>query len=321
MATSLDEAYRKPKNVADQLIRMLDEEAITHPDRLRLIALYILFKQGLINPDIRKLLLHSQLPIQDEQIIYNLELLGARISRNLKDPPPSYSPIFPRKPPPATSTSETLIDDRYVPALKSMLEEHIHGTLDQSLFPYIKPELAPAAPDPMLSSASLRSAKPTWARGKLSAVEPRQRIIVFVAGGATYAEARAAYDIADHSSRDVVLVTSHMLTPRLFLQQLGDLSADRRRLGLPADRPAKRAPAHLFEEETHKPAVHTPATSAVSPPVDRMAAMRLNGGEGRASSSGPIRLDSPGTVSSDGKLRKERERQEKKKHHFFSSKR
>jgi syntaxin-binding protein 1 len=310
---------------------MLDEDAIIPPDRLRLIALYALFKYGLINPDIRKLLLHAQLPIPDESKLYNLELLGARVSKQLKDsktPPP---PLFPHKLASARTQEETHIDGRYVPVLKTMLEDHIHGTLDPAIFPYVKPELAPSPNEVNLSTASLRSAKPTWAKGKLSSIEPRQRIIVFVAGGATYSEARACYDVAEHTSRDVMLVTSHMLTPRLFLQQVGDLSIDRQRLALPADRPAKRAPAHLFEDEqTSKPGgpsglpssqgqkVGGPRPSSGRPPVDRMAAMNLNGEDGR--SSGPINLNGPGSLSDSGKLRKERYDDKKKKHHFFSSK-
>jgi syntaxin-binding protein 1 len=305
---------------------MLDEDAIVPPDRLRLIALYSLFKYGLINPDVHRLLLHAQLPAQDESILYNLELLGARISKQIKDSKPTPPPIFPRKQAPSPTQNEAHIDGRYAPVLKTMLEEHIHGTLDPAIFPYVKPELAPSPNDINASTVSLRSKKPTWARGKLSSIEPRQRIIVFVAGGATYSEARACYDVAENTSRDVLLVTSHMLTPRLFLQQLGDLSMDRRRLGLPADRPAKRAPAHLFEDEQAPRPTATPSgipsggprPSPGVPPVDRMAAMNLNGGEGR--SSGPINLNGPGTSAESGKLRRDKYDDRKKKHGFFSSK-
>jgi syntaxin-binding protein 1 len=303
---------------------MLDEDAIILPDRLRLIALYILFKNGLINPDVRKLLMHARLPLHDEAILYNLELLGARVTSQLKDTMPHPSPIFPRKPAPSVPQQDTRID-RYVPVLKTMLEEHIHGVLDPNIFPYVKPELAPAPNDPTLSSASLRSAKPTWARGKLNSIEPRQRIIVFMAGGATYSEARACYEIAEHTSRDVYLVTSHMLTPGDFLQQLGSLSTDRRRLGIPADRPAKRAPAHLYEEEpAPRPAppsggLPSAPNQGPRPPTERLGAMNLNGGEGR--SSGPIKLNGPSPLSDSGKLRKDKYDDKKKKHHFFGSKR
>jgi len=311
--------------MADQVIRMLDEDAITPSDRLRLIALFILFKHGVLPADIRKLLMHAKLPVHDETILFNLELLGARISKQLKDSQPLPNPLFPRKqaPPPG---QEEIVISRYDPALKVMLEEHMRGTLDPILFPFVLPDLAASANDPAsMSAASLRSAKPTWAKSKGSSNEARQRIIVFMAGGATYSEARACYEITEQSNRDVLLVTSHMLTPKLFLQQLGDLSTDRRRLNIPADRPAKRAPAHLFEEEKPPAPAGLPSgpgskagfvqkssstRPSPQPPVDRMGAMNLNGGQTRP--GGPIGLNASGDSKAS-------EKEKKKKHHFFGS--
>ena len=314
-------------------MRTLDEEAVVAPDRLRIIALYILFKYGLLQGDIKKLLMHAQLPLQDEAILYNLELLGARVAKPLKDTKSPAPPIFPKKQPPPSADDELLIS-RFDPALKSMLDEHIRGTLDPLIFPYLKPELAPAANDPSanLSSGSLRSAKPTWASRKLNAVEPRQRIIIFMAGGATYSEARACYEASEQTNRDVVLVTSHMLTPGFFLRQLGDLHMDRRGLGLPVDRPAKRAPAHLFEDDAPNPAppmktgggglpggprmsAQRPLASG-GPLVDRMSAMSLNGGGSGYGSR--ITLDSGSDSSKLRRKEKESEADKKKKKHLWS---
>lgn len=87
----------------------------------------------MLNGDTRKLLLHAKLPVQDESVLYNLELLGARISKQLKDtktPPPL---LFARKQAPLSNSG--LSEARYDPALKSMLEEHIRGALDPNTFP------------------------------------------------------------------------------------------------------------------------------------------------------------------------------------------
>jgi len=86
--------------LTDQVIRTLDEGEIETADRLRLIALYMLYKNGLLPADVRKLLAHAQLPPQDGEMLGNLELLGVRVSKGLKDkqaPPPS---LFAAKPPP-----------------------------------------------------------------------------------------------------------------------------------------------------------------------------------------------------------------------------
>jgi syntaxin-binding protein 1 len=205
-----------------------------------------------------------------------------------------------------------------------MLECHVKGTLDQAVFPFTKPQLdAPpegASGLDSQSQASLRSAKPTWARGRLSSIEPRQRVIVFMAGGATYAEARSCYEISKSSSRDVFLATSHMVTPSLFIRQVGDLSVDKRRLDIPAERPKPRAPQHLFEPEpVPKPPVAartaSPLPKSPAPPTAAMASMTLN--PGRAASNGG---QVGGLPSAPKKEDKRDKKDEKKKRHFFSHK-
>ena len=219
-----------------------------------------------------------------------------------------------------------------------MLEEHIRGMLNQNNFPFTKPHLD--ATEGLLgqdnvSQASLRStAKPTWARTRPSAMEPRQRIIVFMAGGATYSESRACYEISQAFNKDVFLATSHMLTPSLFLRQVGDLSVDRRRLGLPAERPKPQAPAHLFEREpqpsprpSHEPDLRNAGPQ--QPPVASTGVMNLGPHHGNAVSSNralkPQNVTPPTLTPllPSGKLSKkdkEKDSEKKKKHHFFSSK-
>ncbi|KAJ9204370.1 hypothetical protein DTO164E3_2132 [Paecilomyces variotii] len=311
LSTGLDEDYKKPRNMADQIVRLLDDPSITPPDRLRLIILYLIYRDGLLGGDIRKLLAHAQLPPQDGEVIQNLELLGVRVEKPLKDTKTPPQPLFVRKPPAVESEEVNL--SRFEPNVKMMLEDHLRGVLDRSVFPFTRP---PAEGDGMgtvdtLSQSSLRSAKPTWARTRSSNDQPRQRLIVFMAGGATYSEARACYEVSQASGKDIFLVTSHMLTPRLFLRQLGELSVDKRRLDIPAERPKKQAPAHLFEREPAPPPPAPvakkpmPALNPPLPPGDAMAAMSINPKPNGSSGAPP------------GKPPKEEKEKKKKKHHFF----
>ena len=263
------------------MVRLLDDDSITFPERLRLIIEYLLYRNGLLSSDIQKLLAHARLPTRDGEVIQNLEILGARITRPLKDTTPLYQPLFGlRQPPPPAD--EQLGLSRFDPALKPLLEDQVRGTLDQGMFPFTKPQLDSAEGlmgAESVSQASLRSAKPTWARSRSSALEPRQRIIVFMAGGATYSESRACYDVGQRLNKDIFLTTSHMLNPSLFLRQVGDLSVDRRRLDLPADRPKPKAPAHLYERDPppqHKVQPSQPS-SRQQPPTAAFSAMSVNG--------------------------------------------
>lgn len=334
LATGLDEDYRKTKNMADQVVRTLDEDAVTPADRLRLIAMYIIYKDGILPADLEKLLLHAQLPPPDGEVVRNLDLLGARISRQLKEkrePPP---PLFPPKPAPPPNQEDYSLS-RFSPALQDVLEEHVRGSLPQDIFPFTK--MSPEDMNAMqenVPAASLRSAKPTWAKSRLASVEPRQRVIVFMAGGATYSEARACYDVSQKTSRDVFLVTSHMMKPSLFLRQVGDLSQNRRNLRLPVDLPPPKAPAHLFEKpEPPKPA--PPPAGAKPMPSGLPSGPRVGGGPAApkppTAAMGAMNLNAPSSSSkhspspshSSGKPGKEEKDKKEKKHkklHLFGSK-
>ncbi|KAH9887173.1 Sec1-like protein [Xylariomycetidae sp. FL2044] len=257
MATGLDEDFRKPKNVLDTVVSLLDDDAVTPGDRLRLIIMYLLYRDGVIPEDINRLLAHASLPTRDGEVITNIELLGGRVTHGLKDPRRDNPPLFPidTKVPP----SDDSYMSRFNPAVKGMLENLCKGVLDQTVFPYVKPPLDPNE-DALIGQGSLRAAKPSWAGTGRRVQDNRQRIIVFMAGGATFSEARACYEVSSAMNRDVFLASSHMLTPQLFVRQVGDLSAEKRRLDIPMERPAPRAPAHLFE----RPA--PPVSAAPTPP-------------------------------------------------------
>ncbi|KAL8769968.1 MAG: hypothetical protein Q9209_004215 [Squamulea sp. 1 TL-2023] len=316
LATGLDEDYKKPKNLADQVIRLLDDDAIQFPDRLRLIIQYLLYRDGLLPTDVQKLLAHARLPAQDSEVIYNLELLGAHVNRALKDSRPVAQHQFGKREAQGPSSNESGLS-RFEPALKIVLEEHCRGALEENTFPFTKPHLDAAEGlmgQENVSQASLRSAKPTWARTRPSNQEPRQRIVVFMAGGATYSESRSCYEVSQSLNKDVYLATSHMLTPSLYLRQVGDLSVDRRRLDLPADRPKPRAPDHLFEKEIPAP----PPPAKPQPPVESMQQMHLS--DDPRSING---THNPQSSSVDGRLVKDRDKEgeKKKKLKFFGSKR
>ncbi|EKG12119.1 Sec1-like protein [Macrophomina phaseolina MS6] len=326
LATGLDEDYRKPKNMADQLVRIIDEESVSPPDRLRLIALYLLYKNGLLPSDLQLLLAHAQLPREDTQTLKNLDLLGARVEKPLKDKEPPPPPLFPQKQPPSGAEEEYALS-RFETNVKRLLEDHVRGTLDQNVFPYTKPHVDAAADqaaqqEAAAAASSLRSAKPTWAKSRMASVEPRQRIIVFMAGGATYSESRSCYEVSQATSRDVFLATSHMLTPGLFLRQVGDLTVDKRRLMIPMEQPPPKAPAHLFEREPEpvKPPAPPPheklqqlrQMAPPQPPTQQMANMHMGPGGSRPPNGAHSPARSPASSVKPEK--------EKKKHHFFSSK-
>lgn len=249
LATGYDENFRKPKNILPEVVRLLDDDAITPGDRLRLIMTWLIYRYGVIEEDIKRLLAHAQLEQDSCETIVNLKHLGARVTAALKDLKTAPPPLFP------VDTTQELDEEygllRYSPNVKHMLENLCQGTLDAEVFPYTRPPTDPNE-DPATVQNSLRAAKPNWARGGAGTQrrqDNRQRIIVFVAGGATYSESRSCYEISDKFNRDVVLVTSHMVPPKMFTRQLKDLSMARKRLDLPLDRAKPLPPSWVYEPE------------------------------------------------------------------------
>lgn len=261
LSTGLDEDFKKPKNVLDSVVRLLDDDAIPPADRLRLIIMFILYRDGVILEDIKRLLAHASLPQKDAEVLNNLQLLGGHTTHELKDvrqPPPPLFPIDPR----SQQLSEEYGLSRFEPVLKGLLDALCRGVLDQQAFPYIKPPMDPNEDLLIAQGGSLRAGRPNWAAAGRRPPENRQRLIVFMAGGATYSESRVCYEVGADKSRDIVLCTSHLLTPSLFIRQIGDLSRDKRQLDLPLERPKPRAPQHLFE----RPAPPRPPPGQQQPP-------------------------------------------------------
>jgi len=80
--------------VTDQVVRLLDEDDIILSDRLRLLALYILFRDGILPADTSKLMAHAGLQNQDGEVIRDFSLLGARTARPLKDTSTTRHSLF-----------------------------------------------------------------------------------------------------------------------------------------------------------------------------------------------------------------------------------
>ncbi|RMD39814.1 hypothetical protein DV735_g5312, partial [Chaetothyriales sp. CBS 134920] len=247
LATGLDEENKKPRRLADQVVRLLDDDSVVHEDRLRLLITYILYRNGILAGDIEKLRNHGQLSPMDSEIIYNLDMLGARVQRQLKDESPPMQPLFPSKPVDYTGVEEISLT-RFEPVLRRVLEEQCQGTLDTSIFPAVKPHLDNSNAQAASMQTSLRVAgKPTWAQTRSQPAKPQQRLIVFMAGGATYAESRVCYQVGQQYNRDIYLATTHMHTPKTFLRQVSLLSAGRKQLDMPMDNAKPQLPAWMSD--------------------------------------------------------------------------
>ncbi|GAA6011838.1 hypothetical protein JCM11491_000767 [Sporobolomyces phaffii] len=222
-ATGVTAEGKSPKTLVEEMVPLLDDRGVSSTDKLRIIALYIMHRDGVPEGDKKRLYQHARLALHEMDSVNNLSYLGVNVD---KDSGKKRKPIFKQKP------EEDAYDiSRYQPALKSMLEEHFAGTLDQSMFPYVRDAPVGAASSrssqaSIPTTGSLRSARPQWTtstRGRKTTNESRQRVLVFVAGGATYSEVRTVYKVSEAANKDVFLGTTHLVTPQSFVGDLANL--------------------------------------------------------------------------------------------------
>ncbi|KAK9894050.1 Sec1-like protein [Cystobasidium minutum MCA 4210] len=221
-ATGLTAEGKAPRTLVEDMVPLLGNRTLSSKDKVRIIALYILHRNGVPEEDRKRLFQHAHLALHEMDMVNNMKYLGLDISKELKNN---------RKAPIKQRQLEDVYDiSRYQPVLKLMLDDHIADRLDQSVFPYVK-DAPHSARNSAASTASLgapgslRSSRPQWAeRAKTRTVkEPKQRMIVFQLGGMTYSEIRSAYQVSSASNRDVFIGSSHILTPKDFLQELAGL--------------------------------------------------------------------------------------------------
>ncbi|KAJ7070093.1 Sec1-like snare protein [Mycena amicta] len=232
-ATGLTAEGKTPKNLVQDMVPLLDSREVINLNKVRIVALYIQFRDGVPDEDRRRLYQHARLSVAEQEAVNALVHMGVRISRGPGDRDLKKK-ITQKK-----SKDEEYELSRFKPALRAVLEDHMTDKLDKTLFPYVKEEPSSAAgslssaPSSLRSATpvqttSLRSQKPSWHKAaRPGAGTPAQeretnrgRLLVFVAGGMTYSEIREAYQLSTSLNRDVFIGSTHTITPREFISDL-----------------------------------------------------------------------------------------------------
>lgn len=112
------------------IVPILLDTKITNPyDKMRIIALYVMIKNGISDENLTKLVTHAQ--IQEKNVIQNLAHLGVNVT---VDGNRKKQYTVPRK---ERITEQTYQMSRWTPIIKDIMEDCIDDKLDQRHYPFL----------------------------------------------------------------------------------------------------------------------------------------------------------------------------------------
>ncbi|CAG9840073.1 unnamed protein product [Diabrotica balteata] len=216
LAMGTDAEGEKIKDHMRNIVPILLDPKITNEyDKMRIIALYAMTKNGITDENLSKLATHAQ--IKDKQTIANLQLLGVNVINDGGPRKKQYT--VPRK---ERITEQTYQMSRWTPIIKDIMEDCIDDKLDQKHYPYLSGRAQSTGYHAAPSSARYGQ----WHKDRgQQAVKNVPRLLVFVVGGISFSEIRCAYEVTNAQKNwEVIIGSSHILTPEDFLSNLATLA-------------------------------------------------------------------------------------------------
>uniref|UniRef100_A0A183G724 Acetylcholine regulator unc-18 n=1 Tax=Heligmosomoides polygyrus TaxID=6339 RepID=A0A183G724_HELPZ len=219
LATQLDADGERVRDPMKLMVPLLIDPLVKTEDRLRLILLYILNKNGISDENLNKLLQHANIPLAEKCTLTNAAFLGLNITTD-QGRKKVWTPVRKERPHELVYQSS-----RWIPALKDIMEDAIDDKLDAKHFPFLAGR---HAEHPYRAATSARYGQWHKERAQLGQHRSGPRLIVFVIGGLTYSEMRAAYEVTQaRKPWEVIIGSDQLITPEKFLMNLRELNKPR----------------------------------------------------------------------------------------------
>ncbi|XP_003399201.1 protein ROP isoform X1 [Bombus affinis] len=215
LAMGTDAEGERIKDQMKNITPILLDQTVHHLDKLRIIALYVISKNGISEENLNRLVHHAQISADDKQTIVNMANLGINIVVDGGNRRKLYT--VQRK---ERITEHTYQMSRWTPVMKDIMEDAIEDKLDSKHFPFLAGR---AASSGYHAPTSARYGH--WHKDKGSqTIKNVPRLIVFVVGGVCFSEIRCGYEVTNALKNwEVIIGSSHIITPKSFLDDLSKL--------------------------------------------------------------------------------------------------
>ncbi|XP_012264326.1 protein ROP isoform X1 [Athalia rosae] len=214
LAMGTDAEGERIKDHMRNITTILLDQTVDNADKLRIIALYVISKNGITEENLNRLVHHAQVSPDDKQTIVNMANLGINV---VVDGNRKKVYTVPRK---ERITEQTYQMSRWTPVIKDIMEDCIEDKLDGKHFPFLAGR---AASSGYHAPTSARYGH--WHKDKgQQTIKNVPRLIVFIVGGVCFSEIRCAYEVTNTLKNwEVITGSSHIITPKSFLKDLSNL--------------------------------------------------------------------------------------------------
>ncbi|KAK0172113.1 hypothetical protein PV328_005477 [Microctonus aethiopoides] len=212
LAIGKDAEGERIKDHMRNITPVLLDQTVNNIDKLRIIALYVISKNGITEENLNRLVHHAQISADDKQTIMNMANLGINVDGKGRKP---YT--VPRK---ERITEQTYQMSRWTPVVKDIMEDSIEEKLDAKHFPFLASRTTSSG---YHAPTSVRYGH--WHKDKgQQTIKNVPRLIVFIVGGVCFSEIRCAYEVTNALKNwEVIIGSSHVITPKSFLSDLSKL--------------------------------------------------------------------------------------------------
>ncbi|GAA6108544.1 syntaxin-binding protein 3 [Tachysurus ichikawai] len=189
---------------------------LLHPhsihDKIRAVLLYIFSLNGTTEENLNKLIQHVKIEHEPEYI-NNWKELGVPIISS------SSLFSFRKSSRRDRSQEETYNLSRWTPVIKDVMEDVVENKLDTRDWPHQSE--CPSAWNGSRAVSARQKHKPNSPDDHRNG----SRLIIFILGGVSYSETRCAYEVTKATkSCEVIIGSTHVLTPTSLLEDIRDLS-------------------------------------------------------------------------------------------------